>query len=228
MPALRAEGVDANVAAGCLSLVGALGIVSKISSGIIAHKIGAKRTMQLSLAIQEISVILLVVHGMLPASQRPQLLAWAAAGVYGLGFGAVGAMIPLVVLEEYGVKVLGKALGIVGFGFMASGMIAPAVAGAFFDSTGQYTGSFIIAGGVFLVAIVILEVLCLTAPAVGELTSSPPTGSERKQDTMDTPEATINPNTSNSGAMVVADTSCVLTKTCEDPEDTVDGISIEI
>ena len=43
-PALQADGVDESVAAGCLSLVGILGIASKIGSGMLADKYGAKRT----------------------------------------------------------------------------------------------------------------------------------------------------------------------------------------
>lgn len=168
-PALLADGVDANTAAGCLTLVGILGIASKVISGFLADKVGAKRAMQVSLAIQITSMGLLVIHGRLPADGRPLSLAWAAAAIYGLGFGAVGALIPLVTLEEYGVKVFGKASGIQGLSFLVPGMVAPAVAGACFDHTGQYTGAFASTAAIFLAAVVLLEFLCRTSSPLAPL-----------------------------------------------------------
>jgi nitrate/nitrite transporter NarK len=162
LPALRADGVDAEIAAGCLSLVGVLGIASKVISGFLADRIGAKRTMQISLLIQLIAMGVLLLHGWLPAGSRRESLAWTGAAIYGLGFGAVGAQIPLIILEEYGVKIMGRALGIVGATFLVPGLIAPIVAGAVFDSTGQYTRSFAYTSGVFCVALLVLEILCWT------------------------------------------------------------------
>lgn len=161
-PALRADGVDPVVAGRCLSLVGVLGIGSKVVGGFLADKIGAKRTMQISLLLQQVALGMLMLHGWLPESQRPEALAWAGAGTYGVGFGAVGAMIPLVTLEEYGVAVAGRAAGLVGFAFLLPAIVAPAVAGVCFDVTGQYTGSFAFTAFVFLVALIMLEMLCRT------------------------------------------------------------------
>eukprot|EP00927_Polykrikos_kofoidii_P007322 TRINITY_DN12998_c0_g1_i1.p1 TRINITY_DN12998_c0_g1~~TRINITY_DN12998_c0_g1_i1.p1 ORF type:complete len:466 (-),score=52.04 TRINITY_DN12998_c0_g1_i1:236-1633(-) len=165
-PALSADGVDDATAAGCMSLVGAFGIASKVLSGIISTKIGAKRTMQLSLLIQLASFGLLIPHGMMARGTQPPVLTWASASMYGLGFGAVGAMIPMVVLEEYGATLVGRAAGLVGFGFIVPSLVAPTIAGAVFDVNGRYTTSFVITAFVFFAALMMLEALCRTVPAV--------------------------------------------------------------
>merc|ERR1712039_176999 len=136
--------------------------------------------MQVALIVQLISICCLVLHGSLPIDGRPVELAWAAAGIYGAGFGAVGALIPLVTLEEYGVKVFGKVSGVQGLSFIVPGMVAPAVAGAFFDHTGQYTGAFMVFAGVFVAALILLELLCRAAPVPVDKSpekEAPPTGS---------------------------------------------------
>lgn len=208
-PALVADGVDVDTAAWCMTIVGALGIASKICSGMLAHKIGAKRTMQVSLVLQEVAMLLLVLHGTLPMHSRPLALAFAAASVYGLAFGAVGALIPLVILEEYDVKIFGKAAGLVGLGFMGSGLVAPVVAGAFFDGTGQYTGSFIVTAGVFAVAFIAFEILCRTAQRSTQSTTKPELQTLEGKD-----EATLC-NSSDTAVVKSTGTTAEVCDTCE-------------
>merc|ERR1712176_1421925 len=100
---------------------------------------------------------LLVLYGSLPATSRGVALAWVSAGVYGSGFGAVGTLIPLITLEEFGVKEYGKAVGIAGLTYILPGLACPVISGAVFDHTGQYTKAFIVFAAFFAIAILLLE-----------------------------------------------------------------------
>jgi cyanate permease len=73
-----------------------------------------------------------------------------------LGFGALGALLALVVQEAFGMKAFGSILGVVQMAMIGSMAGAPVLAGAIHDRTGSFSSAFLIIAGIFVAAIVSL------------------------------------------------------------------------
>jgi sugar phosphate permease len=149
IPHLETEGFSKNEAAAGLSIVAACGIISKLAFGRLSETITARWSAVLSLTIQSTGLVLF----MLADGSN---LAWVAAVVFGLGFGGIGALIPLTVAEAFGIRHFGSILGIISMVGVIPVVVGPLMAGIIFDRTDSYDLAFgitigmVLAGALFL------------------------------------------------------------------------------
>ncbi|NQW17147.1 MAG: MFS transporter [Chloroflexi bacterium] len=144
IPHLTSEGFSDGAAAAALTVTAAFGLSSKIIFGLLSEKITALLAFVLSLAIQAAGLVLFIIAG---GSQ----LAWVAVTVFGLGFGGMGALIPLTLAEAFGLKSFGTIMGFVSVVGILPQLIGPLFAGYVFDERGSYTIPFGIIVGMFIV-----------------------------------------------------------------------------
>jgi len=74
---------------------------------------------------------------------------WFVIAYIGLGFGAIGALIPLTVAEAYGMRHFGSILGVTSMMGVIPMVIGPLMAGLIFDAYGTYDVAFAIMSVMF-------------------------------------------------------------------------------
>lgn len=149
IPHLEAEGFSKNEAAAGLSIVAACGIISKLVFGRLSETITARWAAVLSLSIQTAGLVLLVISD-------GTSMAWLAVIVFGLGFGGIGALIPLTVTEAFGIRYFGSILGTISMVGVLPVVIGPLMAGIIFDRTDNYDLAFGITIVIFMVGAVFM------------------------------------------------------------------------
>ena len=97
------------------------------------------------------------------AGQSP-LAMYAFAAVFGLGLGGEYMIIPLMATELFGVKVLGRLLGVVLTADGIAEAVAPMGIGYLHDVTGSYHTGFFVLIGIALAGA--LAILALPSPAI--------------------------------------------------------------
>ena len=145
---LSDEGMSYKMATGCLMMIAFMGIIGKITFGRASETYTARKTLILSFFFQTIGVFVLCISG-------SNYILFLGCFVYGLGFGAFGALIPLMVVEQFGMKNIGSMMGINQFLSAITMAIAPLIAGIIHDNTGSYRNAFIGIGVLFLVSILL-------------------------------------------------------------------------
>jgi MFS family permease len=142
-------GYSATYAASALAVIFLFTTAGSLFSGPLADRINARR----ALAITWIGTAIAMV-ALLGATHFVALAIYVVlAGVFS---GALGVLMPLLMLESLGVKRLGSLMGLSGV-FSTLGFAAgPIVTGRIFDLTGSYTGAlwmFAVVSGVCVVAV---------------------------------------------------------------------------
>ena len=143
IPHMEAEGFSKGEAAAGISIVAAFGIASKLVFGRLSETITARWATVISLAIQAVGLALFIVAD-------GSNLAWVAVVVFGMGFGGLGALIPLTVAEAFGVKHFGSILGLISMVGVIPVVAGPLMAGIVFDKTDNYDLAFAITIVLFL------------------------------------------------------------------------------
>jgi MFS family permease len=130
------HGVTAMAAAAVLSAAALSGLIGKIICGLIADRVGAKRTLVAGLGIQAVAVSLYLFTRDLAAF-------YAVAIMFGFAYGGVMPLYAIIVREYFGARIMGAMFGAVSlaatFG-MASG---PVIGGWVYDSWGGYSWLFV-------------------------------------------------------------------------------------
>ncbi|MFD1527184.1 MFS transporter, partial [Halolamina salina] len=81
----------------------------------------------------------------LPFASSPAGVA-AFAVVFGLAYGGNGALLSPLVAALFGRENINAVFGLVSVAFAVSGLLAPAAAGAAYDTLGTYEPAFLVAG----------------------------------------------------------------------------------
>lgn len=161
IPHLESQGFSGEEAALGIMLLAVFGIVSKIVFGRLSESITARWAMVISLGIQSVGLLLLVAAGGSAA-------VWFVIVFFAMGFGAMGALIPLTVTEAFGLKAYGTILGVTSMVGAGPLIIGPIMAGRLFDLYGTYDSTFVIIAIAF--AIGALSMVMARRP---ELSSTP-------------------------------------------------------
>ena len=152
IPHLTNEGISTGQATLLLSVMAAFGMVGKLLFGYLSERITARNAFIVSLFGQILGVVLIVASGASP-------LVWLALPVFGLAFGGLGALMPLIVQETFGVRAFGSIFGMVNMATVVSFLSGPILVGLVFDATGSYRPAFItIAAFYFIGALVLIGV----------------------------------------------------------------------
>jgi len=123
-------------AAHIVSLVLASSLVGRLGAGWLADRFAKKYVMLLIylLVVSAIPLLLLTgTHGTI----------YLFAVVFGLGLGGEYMVIPLMAGELFGVRVLGRTMGVVLTGDGIAEAVAPWVVGRMHDASGSYTNGFL-------------------------------------------------------------------------------------
>ncbi len=153
-------GISPLIAATILSLISAIGIISRLSMGFIADRIGGRLALTICLILQTIALAWLLI-----AKETWALYLFAI--VFGIGQGGIMPIQMMVTAELFGLKslgMLGGALMLFGYSGMALG---PILAGSIFDASGSYNMAFIICIILGVVAI-LMSILLLRSKTYKE------------------------------------------------------------
>ncbi|MDD5190596.1 MAG: MFS transporter, partial [Dehalococcoidales bacterium] len=144
----RDIGISPIVAASAVSIIGATSIIGRLSIGPISDKLGTRAALCISL--------IFAVTGM-------ALLVWSPGEwsffiftvIFGLAYGTFVPMETAVPSGMFGVRSLGTIMAVLGLFTNLGITLAPPLAGAIFDATGQYKIAFIICLGLATMGLVL-------------------------------------------------------------------------
>jgi MFS family permease len=111
-------------------------LVGRLAMGWLADRVAKKRVMLLIYALVAAAIPILIAG----ASPRGVYL---FALVFGLGLGGEYMVIPLMAAELFGVRVLGRVLGVIVTADGVAEALAPVLVGRLRDVTGSYTTGFL-------------------------------------------------------------------------------------
>ena len=166
VPHLESVGVGRGEAAAALSLLALFGAAGKVSFGWLTERVPSRYVVVLSLAFQVAGIAILVAAG----SSRAF---WAFAPIFGLGFGALGALMPLLVQDTFGLRAFGMIFGLVNLFTLGAHLVGPPLVGASFDATGSYVPAFVTVAALFVLG---AAVIWRARPPAGAPDSPPPVG----------------------------------------------------
>ena len=142
------HGVTAMAAATVLSLAGLASLGGRIICGLVADRVGAKRTLLAGLAVQAVAVFLYVFAHDLGGF-------YALAVLFGFAYGGVMPLYAILLREYFGARIIGTALGAVAFVSTVGMALGPWAGGWVYDAFGSYFWLFIGSFGIGLGAVAI-------------------------------------------------------------------------
>ncbi|MEX2222036.1 MAG: MFS transporter, partial [Candidatus Rokuibacteriota bacterium] len=142
------RGVTAMAAVTVLSVAGLASLGGKIICGLVADRVGAKRTLLVGLSIQAVAVSLYIFT-------RDPGGFYALAVVFGLAYGGVMPLYAIVVREYFGARIMGTTFGAVALVSTLGMALGPWAGGWLFDTLGSYFWLFIGSFGIGLGAVAI-------------------------------------------------------------------------
>ena len=129
-----------------LMLIAAMGIGSKLTFGRGSERWTARWACVVSVALQAAGLLIIALSATVAGI-------WVGIVVFGIGFGALGALLVLVVQEAFGMREFGSIFGITQTALIGSMAAGPALAGWVHDRTGSFDGAFLIIVVIFLIGI---------------------------------------------------------------------------
>ena len=142
------RGVSAMAAVTVLSVAGLASLGGKIICGLVADRVGAKRTLLVGLSIQAVAVSLYVFTRDLGSF-------YALAVMFGFAYGGVMPLYAIVVREYFGARIMGTVFGAVALVSTLGMAIGPWAGGWLYDTFGSYFWLFIGSFGIGLGAVAI-------------------------------------------------------------------------
>lgn len=131
IPHLQNEGLSDGAATAALAVVSLGGLPGKLILGRLAERWTGRKTLALSMALIMGGTLSLAVAGGSP-------LVWPAVAMFGAGFGALGVLYALAIVELFGLRAYGSILGTFKSVTALAVLPVPPLAGAVFDVTGSY------------------------------------------------------------------------------------------
>lgn len=147
VPHLENVGFDRTKAAAALSAMAVFGMSGKFLLGWMTERVPSRFVLILSLGLQVVGLSILLMAGGGGA-------VWLFVPVFGVGFGALGALMPLLVQETFGLREFGAIFGLVNFFTQGASIVGPPLVGLSFDATGAYTLAFTTVAVLFVAAAV--------------------------------------------------------------------------
>lgn len=139
VPYCATLGIPAAQASIGLSCIGIGTIVGRIGMGWLSDHIGIVRTLMISCFLQMVTTFALL-------AVRGSGLLYSATLLVGFGYGGWVVMNVLVLGNFFGLKNLGKAMGVYLTDGILSGLLGPLLGGAIFDATKSYVLALSFAG----------------------------------------------------------------------------------
>jgi MFS family permease len=145
-------GIEPLVAATFVSVIGAVSIIGRLSTGIVAEKIGLYKSLVIICICLGVSFVLLLFT-------RSAWSFYIFAVLFGIAYGGEVTQIPLVIVRFFGTRVMATLMGVLLFVTGFGGAAGPWIAGKLYDVTGSYNWAFVI--GIIASALCIVTVWLL-------------------------------------------------------------------
>ena len=158
-------GVPSMIAATVFGVAGLAALSGRIVCGLVADRVGAKRTLVVGLAIQALAVSLYVFS-------RDTASFYALSALFGIAYGGVMPLYAILVREYFGARVMGSAFGAVAMISTLGMAIGPWAGGWIFDTFGSYFWLYIGSFGIGLGAVAIAVTFRPPAPRTAMLAAS--------------------------------------------------------
>jgi MFS family permease len=142
------HGVSAMAAATVLSVAGLASLGGKIICGLVADRVGAKRTLVAGLAVQAICAGLYLFTRDLPSF-------YALAVMFGFAYGGVMPLYAILVREYFGARIMGTIFGAVALVSTLGMALGPWAGGWLYDTFGSYVWLYLGSFGIGLGAVAI-------------------------------------------------------------------------
>jgi MFS family permease len=152
------QGVAKMAAAGMLGVSGFSSIGGRIATGMVADRVGAKRTLLVALGLQAA-----MIASYLLAADVGSL--YALSFVFGIAYGGAMPLYALVTREYFGERVMGTAYGAVFFVSCIGMGLGSWAGGAIHDALGSYRWLFLGSFAVGAMAVVLGATLRAPAPS---------------------------------------------------------------
>jgi MFS transporter, OFA family, oxalate/formate antiporter len=131
------------VAAAVFSTIGVASAAGRLIMGGISDYLGTRKSLALSLATEAVAVALILL------STQPWML-YPFGVLLGFGYGGHAPQFPALIRELFGIKQMGRNLGLQQIFYGVGALLGPLLAGWMFDHTGTYVLPFSAAAGVLL------------------------------------------------------------------------------
>jgi MFS family permease len=118
-------------AAALISVLGGMSVIGRLGLGLLGDRVGTLRLFKVATLVMGASYVL-----WLAATDHGWLLVFAA--VLGLGYGVRIALMPVILIELFGLQSLGAVLGVFFTATGVSALLGPPLAGFIVDYTGSY------------------------------------------------------------------------------------------
>lgn len=166
------SGVATNQAALLLGVLGGAGLVGSLLVGPLLHAVGLRRATVTAFTFATVGL-----SGIwLTASIELLLL---SVLILGLGWLAVGALVPSIVAEEFGLSHIGSLMGVVELSWALGAAIGPFALGLIVDRTGTYFLGFMIAVLGSLLCVTLTPSFTRARVGDGRIASANPAGNSR-------------------------------------------------
>jgi MFS family permease len=152
------HGITAMTATTVLSVASLAALIGKIICGLVADRVGAKRTLVAGLALQAVAVSLYLFARELAGF-------YAVALVFGFAYGGVMPLYAILVREYFGERIMGTAFGAVAFVSTLGMALGPWAGGWLYDNFGGYFWLFLGSFGIGLAAVAIAVTFRAPVPA---------------------------------------------------------------
>lgn len=132
LPAFALDlGASQIVAATLISVLGGMSVIGRLGLGLLGDRVGNLRLFKMATLIMGASYLL-----WLAATDYGWLLTFAV--VLGLGYGVRIALMPVILIELFGLQNLGAVLGVFFTATGVSALLGPPLAGFIVDYSGSY------------------------------------------------------------------------------------------
>lgn len=134
---LTERGISAGSAALALSVMGAAGILGRLTTGLLLDRYFAPYIATLMLGISGIGILALTATASTP-------LALAGTALMGYGLGSEADVVPYLIARYFGRKHFAALYGLTWTAYAVGGATGPIVVGHFYDRAGMYQPSVIV------------------------------------------------------------------------------------
>lgn len=143
IPHMQSVGWGSSQSTLVLTVLAGMALASKISWGLLSERLTARISFVIAISIMSLGVVLVTLAG-------SSVFVWPAIIFFGAGFGGIGPLMSLVVMETFGLRNFGSIQGVVAMVLTTVPvLIGPILAGSLFDLTGSYETSFWIVSVIF-------------------------------------------------------------------------------
>ena len=149
IPHLVNEGLTTGNASVLLSITAIFGMGGKVLFGYLSERITARSALMVNLFGQTIGVCLFVLSG-------ASIFRWVTLPSFGLFFGGLGALMPIMIQDTFGIRDFGSIYGMVNMATVVSFFCGPLLAGLVFDATGSYQPAFLLIAVFYIVGAFVL------------------------------------------------------------------------